>query len=188
MDSIWIQTQFFFFFSIGILELIRWQLARLKRKSRLNHRGVTLLVLFIRTVSIHLFPYCLLKDSPLDLESSGRVSWTWCSYPPPAPWVPTPRAWSLLPGQGSRCVCRGTCTLVWDLHDSLAHACSAVGCLDSPPTLRGLPDLFLPTICVPVIPRTKLIKAASLCGKRPQTWLITPGEATVIPIQTPVIQ
>lgn len=36
-------------------------------------------------------------------------------------------------------------------------------------------------MCTSYTSRTKLIKAASLSGKRPQTWLITSGEATVIP-------
>ena len=36
-------------------------------------------------------------------------------------------------------------------------------------------------MCTSHTSRTKLIKTASPCGKRPQTWLITSGEATVIP-------
>ena len=85
----------FFSFSIGILELVWWQLARLKRKSGLNHRGVTLLGSVHSTVSIHPFPY-LLKDSPLDLSHLEGWAGHDAHTPPPAPWVPTsaPRAWS----------------------------------------------------------------------------------------------
>ena len=119
ISHVWIPSgsklNFFFFFSIGILELICWHLTRLKRKSGLSHRGVTLLGSVHSTVSIHPFPYCLLKDSPLGL--SHPEGWTGhdANTPPPAPWMPMVHPeHGALPGQDSRRECRGTCTLVWD--------------------------------------------------------------------------